>query len=100
MVSDFIDFSIYVDADTQDIESWFLKRIFMLRDTAFQDPDSYYHRFIHMSDDELHEMAHGIWKSINELNLVENILPTKPRANLILKKNIDHTVEQVLLRKI
>lgn len=100
MVSDFIDFSIYVDADTADIEQWFLNRIFMLRDTAFQDPTSYYNQFIHMTDEQLHEFAHGVWVNTNQKNLEENILPTKLRADLILRKDVDHKIQQVMLRKI
>ena len=100
MVSDFFDFSIYVDADTADIEKWFLNRIFMLRDTAFQDPTSYYNRFTHMPDSDLYDYAHGVWLHTNQKNLEENILPTKLRADLILRKDVNHKIQQVLLRKI
>ena len=100
MVSDFFDFSIYVDAATEDIEKWFLNRIFMLRDTAFQDPTSYYNQFIHMSDEELYAFAHEVWQSTNQKNLEENILPTKLRADLILRKDVNHKIQHVMLRKI
>ena len=99
-VSDFFDFSIYVDADAQMIESWFLARFLTLRDTAFRDPTSYFHRYVSMSREEAIDYARTIWREINEKNLVENIEPTRERADLILRKGEDHTIEAVLLRKL
>jgi type I pantothenate kinase len=99
-VSDFFDFSIYVDAETSDIETWYVERFFTLRQTAFQDTRSFFRRFATLTDDEARETATAIWKSINEKNLVENILPTRERADLILRKGPDHAVTQVKLRRL
>ncbi len=99
-VSDFFDFSIYVDADEADIERWFLKRFLKLRDTVFQDEASYFHRYAHLSAREAETVAHGIWHDINGVNLRENIVPTRERANLILNKGEDHRVIEVGLRKL
>ena len=99
-VSDFFDFSIYVDAEAGHIRQWYLDRFFTLRNTAFQAPASYFHRYARLSDAEAEEVASGLWRDINEVNLRENILPTRERARLVLRKGADHSVEEVRLRKI
>lgn len=99
-VSDFFDFSIYVDAATTDVKRWYVERFLRLRRTAFADPDSFFHRFAVLSDAESVALAEEIWTSINELNLVENILPTRGRANLVLTKGPDHAVQRIRLRKL
>ncbi|HYU38568.1 MAG TPA: type I pantothenate kinase [Acidimicrobiia bacterium] len=99
-VSDFFDFSIYVDADESDIEQWYLERFLTLRETAFTDERSFFHHFAALSEDEAIEVARQIWRSINGLNLHENILPTRERAQLILEKDSDHSVRAVRLRKL
>jgi len=99
-VSDFFDFSIYVDADDTHIRRWYVERFRRLRDTAFQDPRSYFRRYASLSDDEADRTATEIWEEINGRNLVENILPTRTRADLILTKGADHAVEGVWLRKL
>lgn len=99
-VSDFFDFSIYVDAVVEDIRRWYVERFFTLRETAFRDPTSFFHRFAVLSDEEATATALGIWKTINEKNLVDNILPTRERADLILRKGRDHRVERVDLRRL
>jgi type I pantothenate kinase len=98
-VSDLFDFSIYVDARTQDIAHWYEERFLSLQRGAFSNPLSYFHRFADLSEAEARERASGIWKAINEPNLVQNILPTRPRASLVLRKNSHHAVSSVLLRK-
>lgn len=99
-VSDFFDFSIYVDADVADIRRWYVERFFTLRETAFKDPSSFFHRFSKLTDDEATETAIGIWTSINERNLIDNILPTRERADLVLLKGSDHRIRQVNLRRL
>jgi type I pantothenate kinase len=99
-VSDFFDFSIYVDAEAEHIRRWYLERFFTLRNTAFQEPASYFHRYARLSDAEAEEVASGLWRDINEVNLRENILPTRERARLVLRKGPDHAVQEVRLRKI
>ncbi|MET3292673.1 type I pantothenate kinase [Brevibacillus fluminis] len=99
-VSDFFDFSIYVDASEEDVQRWYVERFKMLRNTAFQKPDSYFRRYATLSDTEAVETALSIWKEINSINLVENILPTRSRAQLILEKQADHTTSSVKLRKL
>ena len=99
-VSDLFDFTIYVDARTSDIATWYEERFLSLQRGAFANPRSYFHRFATLSEDEARTRARGIWTSINEPNLVQNILPTKARASLVLRKNADHAVDSVLLRKI
>lgn len=98
-VSDFFDFSLYVDAHEHDIERWYIERFRMLRDTAFQNPKSYFHRFASLTETEAINTATHIWKEINARNLHENILPTRGRAQVILKKGTNHEVQRVLLRK-
>lgn len=99
-VSDFFDFSLYVDAEEQDIQNWYIERFLTLRETVFRDPDSYFHRFSHLTDSEAVALALQIWNDINGVNLRENILPTRNRARLILKKGPDHHVQSVRLRKL
>ena len=99
-VSDFFDFSIYVDADEADIESWYVERFMTLRETVFRDPVSYFHHYASLSDDEARSVARRIWASINQANLRENILPTRERAHLILEKAADHAVARVRLRRL
>ena len=97
-VSDWFDFSIYVDADEADIEQWYVERFFALRETAFSDDTSFFRHFAALSDDELQATAHSIWASINRPNLRENILPSRMRADLVLEKAVDHDVRGVRLR--
>jgi type I pantothenate kinase len=99
-VSDFFDFSVYIDADEPVLRKWYIERFLALRDTAFHDPRSYFRRYANLSDEEATTTALGIWKQINLKNLDENILPTRPRATLILKKGPDHVVEAVSLRRL
>jgi type I pantothenate kinase len=98
--SDFFDFTIYVDADEADIERWYVERFLRLRDTVFQDPQSYFHRYASLDEAEARQTAAGIWASINGVNLRENIAPTRMRAHLILRKGSNHAVEQVQLRRL
>lgn len=99
-VSDFFDFSIYVDAEESLIETWYVERFLKLRDTAFRDPKAYFHRYAALSRDEAVETARRIWREINGVNLGENIAPTRTRADLILEKGPEHAVRRVLLRKL
>jgi type I pantothenate kinase len=99
-VSDYFDFSIYVDAAEDDIESWYVERFLALRETVFQDPTSFFRHFAHLSHEQAIETARGIWHEINGRNLVENILPTRERASLVLTKGRDHTVSAVRLRRL
>ena len=99
-VSDFFDFSVYLDADEGVLKSWYVDRFLTLRGTAFRDPKSYFHRYSKLSDDEAVTTAASIWDRINLANLHENILPTRQRADLILKKGESHMVEDVALRKL
>ena len=99
-VSDYFDFSIYVDAEEADIEEWYVQRFFALRESVFRNPDSYFRHFAALSDAETDATARGIWAAINGRNLRENIAPTKQRASLVLHKAGDHRVTQVDLRKL
>ncbi|GAA4847783.1 type I pantothenate kinase [Saccharopolyspora rosea] len=99
-VSDLFDFSLYVDAHTEHIERWYVDRFLALRGTAFADPDSHFHHFARLSDAEARAEARHIWKTVNEPNLVDNILPTRPRATLVLRKDVDHSINRVRLRKL
>jgi type I pantothenate kinase len=99
-VSDFFDFSVYLDAEEDVLKNWYVDRFLTLRGTAFRDPKSYFHRYARLSDKEAVETASDIWERINLVNLHENILPTRQRADLILKKCSDHTVENVSLRRL
>src|SRR5262249_16395765 len=99
-VSDFFDFSVYIDADEDVLLRWYVDRFLTLRETAFRDPMSYFRRYSQLSDEAAVETATSIWTRINLLNLRENILPTRRRADLILKKAGNHAVEQVSLRRL
>jgi type I pantothenate kinase len=98
-LSDYFDFSIFVDADRADIRTWYVERFLTLRDTAFAQSDAYFRRFAGLSDDEASRVAEDIWQRINEVNLLENILPTRERATLIMEKALDHSVRRVRLRR-
>jgi type I pantothenate kinase len=99
-VSDFFDFSIYVDARVSHVEKWYVERFLKLRETAFARPDAYFHRYATLSDEEAVATALTIWETINGPNLVENILPTRQRASLVIVKGEDHSVVRVRLRKL
>lgn len=99
-LSDYFDFQIYVDAPTDEIESWYLDRFKQLRESAFRNPESYFHKYAEMPIDEALDRAKEIWRTINLPNLLENIISTKSRATLVLQKGTKHRVERVLLRKI
>ncbi len=98
-VSDFFDFSFYVDAEPDNIEMWYLQRFGILVDTAFQDPNNYYNRFSDISREEAFGFAKEIWRTVNYKNLTEYILPTRFRADMIIHKTTDHYIDQILLRK-
>lgn len=100
VVSDFFDFSVYIDADEPVLRNWYIRRFLALRDTAFTDPRSYFNRYALLSDEEATATAIAIWERTNLANLEDNILPTRPRATLILKKGADHVVESVALRRL
>jgi type I pantothenate kinase len=99
-LSDLFDFSVYVDARTSDIARWYEERFMKLQQGAFANPSSYFHRFAGLSEAEARAMARDIWHRINEPNLLENVLPTRSRAKLVLRKDSQHTVNTILLRKI
>ena len=99
-VSDFFDFSIYVDADEDDILQWYVERFKALRGTVFNDERSFFHHFAALDDAEAVDIATVIWRDINGRNLADNIFPTRERADLILRKGADHRVAEVRLRKI
>ena len=99
-VSDFFDFSIYLDADEDDLYAWYVERFMRLRETAFRDPRSFFRRFAELSQEQARKTAEDIWRSINLLNLRENILPTRQRADLILRKGAEHQIVEVALRRL
>ncbi|MEJ7795981.1 MAG: type I pantothenate kinase [Nocardioides sp.] len=99
-LSDFFDFSVYVDAGTAHIRDWYVSRFLRLRETSFRDPDSYFAKYADMTHDEAVAEAERIWDSINGPNLTENVLPTRSRATLVLRKDLDHSVRYVRLRKL
>jgi type I pantothenate kinase len=99
-VSDFFDFTVYVHAEIAVIRQWYVNRFMTFRERAKEDPTSYFYRFRDLSNDEARDHALWIWREINEVNLAENILPTRQRARLILEKGPDHSVRSVALRKI
>jgi len=99
-VSDLFDFTIYVDARTADIERWYVERFLRLQRGAFADPDSYFHRYADLTEGEAVARARSIWAEINGPNLEQNVLPTRGRASLVLRKDADHSVSTVLLRKL
>lgn len=98
-VSDFVDFSIYVDAPEEMLQHWYINRFLKFRQGAFTNPDSYFHHYARLSEQEAVQTATSLWKEINWLNLQENILPTRERASLIMTKSANHEVERVRLRK-
>jgi len=98
-VSDFLDFSIYVDAEENHLEEWFLNRFMKFRETAFNDPQSFFYPVSHIPEEEAKAMALSVWKETNSKNLHKNILPTRERAHLILHKGKNHGVDYVKLRK-
>lgn len=100
MVSDFFDFSIYIDADEKLIHRWYVDRFMRLRDTAFRSPESFFHRYATISEHAALAIAEGLWANINLRNLHKNILPTRPRADLILQKGENHLIEKVSLRRL
>ncbi|MFC3125350.1 type I pantothenate kinase [Pseudoroseomonas globiformis] len=99
LASDFFDFSVYVDAEEDDIAEWYRQRFLLLQRTAFQRPESYFHHFRDLPEGEARAMASKIWDAINLPNLRENILPTRERARLVLRKGADHRVQEVRLRR-
>jgi type I pantothenate kinase len=99
-VSDYFDFSIYIDAEEQDIEQWYVERFQALRETVFRDPNSFFQNYAHLTDEEAVDTARTIWREINGKNLVENIEPTKSRASLLVQKGHDHRVTDVHLRRL
>lgn len=99
-VSDFFDFSIYVDARSEDVRQWYISRFLGLRRTSFAQPESYFHQYASLTDEEASRTSRQIWHDINERNLVQNILPTRPRATLVLTKGPDHAVRRIRLRKL
>jgi type I pantothenate kinase len=100
MVSDLFDFSLYVDARIEDIEQWYVSRFLAMRSTAFANPASHFHHYARLTDQQAVVAARDIWRSINRPNLVENILPTRPRATLVLRKDADHSINRLRLRKL
>ena len=99
-VSDYFDYSIYLDAEEQVLREWYVERFMKLRVTAFRDPESYFHKYSQITDDEAIATATKLWTEINLVNLRENILPTRPRASLILSKQMNHRIERVAMRRI
>jgi type I pantothenate kinase len=99
-VSDYFDFSIYIDAEENDIEHWYIERFLALRKTVFNDPASFFTHFAHLTDEQAIEVARGIWREINGKNLSDNIAPTRARASLVMQKDANHRVTEVHLRKL
>ena len=99
-VSDYFDFSIYIDAVESDIENWYIERFLALRKTIFNDPASFFTHFAHLTDEQAIEVARGIWREINGKNLSDNIAPTRARASLVMQKDANHRVTEVHLRKL
>ena len=100
LVSDYFDFTIYIDADEHDIEAWYVSRFLALRETVFRNPKSYFHRYASLDDGQAEETARDIWRTINGVNLRENIAPSRPRAQLIIEKGPDHLTRRVRLRHV
>ena len=98
-ISDFIDYSIYVDAEEDNLLKWYIDRFLKLREKTFNDPSSYFHKYATIPEEYAISMAKLIWEAVNHVNLIENIQPCRDRANLILKKGSNHTIEEVYLRK-
>lgn len=99
-ISDFFDFTVYVDATTTDIKRWYVERFLRLRETAFRDPASYFAKYSSLNEEQALEMGAHIWDTINGPNLTQNIIPTRSRADLVLRKDSDHSVRYVRLRKL
>jgi type I pantothenate kinase len=100
IASDFFDFSVYIDAEEADIEAWYVERFLVLQRTAFQQPQSYFRRFRDLTETAARQTAAEIWRSINLVNLRENIFPTRQRASLVLRKRADHSIGEVWLRRV
>jgi type I pantothenate kinase len=100
MVSDLFDFSLYVDARVEDIEEWYISRFLSMRAGAFADPASHFHHYSGLTDQQAASAARDIWRTINRPNLIENILPTRPRATLVLRKDANHSINRLRLRKL
>lgn len=100
IISDFLDFSIYIDAEESFLRTWYIDRFLSLRQAALNNEEDFFNRFSSVNDDQAKEIANSVWEEINLVNLSENILPTKNRANLILKKNINHEINEIWLRNI
>ncbi len=100
IVSDFFDFSIYIDADEEQIHQWYVQRFMKLRETAFRDPTSFFKKYAAIDTDAALAVAEGLWENINLKNLRQNIIPTRPRADIILRKGRNHFIETVSLRKL
>lgn len=100
MVSDLFDFSLYVDARIEDIEQWYVSRFLAMRSTSFAHPESHFHHYSALNDHQAVTAARDIWRSINRPNLIENILPTRPRATVVLRKDADHCINRLRLRKL
>ena len=100
IISDFLDFSIYIDAEEPSLRTWYIDRFLSLRQAALNNEEDFFNRFSSINDDQAKEIANSIWEKINLVNLNDNILPTKKRANLILKKNINHEINEIWLRNI
>jgi type I pantothenate kinase len=98
--SDLIDFSIYVDAEEENIRKWYVERFMLLKNTAFRNPRSFFHRFSEMGEEEARAFATDIWGRINLVNLVSNVAPTRERAQVVMQKGLDHTVQEVWLRRV
>ena len=99
-VSDFFDFSIFIDADEKLIHDWYVERFLHLRHSAFRDPQSFFNRYASLPEEKAKELAEKLWAAINLPNLRDNIIPTRQRASLVLRKGADHRVEEVALRKL
>ncbi|MGC8609019.1 MAG: type I pantothenate kinase, partial [Thermoplasmata archaeon] len=99
-VSDFLDFSIYVDSRTEYIMKWFIERFLILKRTSFKQKNAYFYKYASLSDEDAVKIATDIWKQINEVNLIENILSTKSRAQLILEKDANHNINKIMMRKL
>jgi type I pantothenate kinase len=100
VVSDFFDFSIYVDASERDLETWYVDRLILLRETSLNDPRSYFNFLTRSSEEETRHFGESVWHEINLANLRENIAPSRERANLVLEKGSDHRVDRVRLRRL
>ncbi len=99
-VSDFFDFSVYIDAAEEDLQRWYVERFKRLRETAFRDPRSFFRKYAEIPEAEAVDIALGLWDRINLPNLRENIVPTRPRADLILRKGSNHMIDTIMLRKL